>query len=81
VSLSQYAAECNDWSWLRPDNMKKEFGEFINKVRLLQATTRVFSVNLQNRRIYQAYRQYLKENYLRLWDNGEVEKWHEGLER
>jgi len=61
--------------------MKKEFGEFINKVRLLQANTGVFAVNLPNREIYQNYRQYLKENGLTLWDSGEVEKWHEDIER
>lgn len=79
--FAEIAVECKDWSWLRPDNMKKEFGEFINKVRLLGATTGVFAINLPNREIYQNYRQYLKENGLTLWDSGEVEKWHDDIER
>jgi hypothetical protein len=79
--FAEIAVECKDWSWLRPDNMKKEFGEFINKVRLLGATTGVFAINLPNREIYQNYRQYLKENGLTLWDSGDIEKWHEDIER
>jgi hypothetical protein len=79
--FADIAVECKDWSWLRPDNMKKEFGEFINKVRLLGATTGVFAINLPNREIYQNYRQYLKENGLTLWDSGDIEKWHEDIER
>jgi len=79
--FAEIAVECKDWRFLRPDNMKKEFGEFINKVRILRATTGVFAINLPNREIYQNYRHYVRENGLTLWDSGEVEKWHEDIER
>lgn len=75
------AAECKDWSWLPPNNIKKEFDAFITKVHQIGATAGVFAVNLPDRAILQRYREYLKENRLVLWDSSDVEKWHEDMER
>jgi hypothetical protein len=75
------AAECKDWSWLPPNNIKKEFDAFIAKVQQIGATAGVFAVNLPDRAILQRYRDYLRQNRLTLWNSAEVEKWHEDIER
>lgn len=75
------AVECKDWSWLPPNNIKKEFDAFITKVRLIGATAGVFAVNLPDRAILHRYRDYLRDNRLTLWDSAEVEKWHVDIER
>jgi hypothetical protein len=79
--FAEVAVECKDWRLLPFDNIKREFDAFIHKVRVLRATAGVFAVNLPDRAVYDRYRQYLKENGLTLWDGGEVEKWHEDMER
>jgi Restriction endonuclease len=81
TDFASVAVECKDWSWLRPDNIKREFDAFIQKVRVLSATTGIFAVNLPDRAVYDRYRRYLKENGLTLWDSGEVEKLHDDMER
>lgn len=75
------AVECKDWSWLPPNNIKKEFDAFITKVHQISATAGVFAVNLPDRAILERYRDYLRQNGLWLWDSSEVEKWHEDIER
>jgi hypothetical protein len=79
--FAEIAVECKDWSWLPPDNIKKEFDAFIQKVRVLNAKTGVFAVSLRDRAVADRYRHYLKENGLTLWDGSEVNKWHDDMER
>lgn len=81
AEFATIAVECKDWRLLMPNNIKKEFDAFITKVPRVGADKGVFAVNLPDRAIMHRYRDYLRENGLTLWDNGEVEKWHEDIER
>jgi hypothetical protein len=79
--FAEIAVECKDWSWLQPNNIKKEFDAFIHKTKVLNAKTGVFAVSLKDGMVADRYRHYLKEHGLTLWDGSEVNKWHEDMER